>query len=247
MWLVNFIRFGCIVSAMIRKLVSRIRGNKGGGGEKGECYYVLKRMTEKGGWAKVLELSNPVSPDDIYKHLEAGVYRLDKYVKGETKFDVVWGPIQVYGDVPDAEEGVSVKSRRRTVSSKGDIFSFIEELERYSEELDRLAEVGVKLAKLGGKSVIEVPEGRTVEDVLVDMLDQLRNRWEKLDGLFGKSRVRGEEAEIPIEGKIPAWMVYAPRAVERVLDNVERRLERWGMINGSEEIVEEIPEFPKME
>lgn len=148
-------------------------------------------------------------------------------------------------DELEIEEVVSSRRRRRK-SDLDSIAEFVESIERMSEHFEKLGEVGIKLAKLSGKPVVELPDGRNFEDYVIDMMDNMKKKWEKLDSLFGKSRVKGGEAEIPVDGKIPAWMVYAPQLADRIMDNVERRLEKFGLIEKNEE-VKSVPEFPKLE
>ena len=137
--------------------------------------------------------------------------------------------------------------KRRKKNPFDSLIEFLEGLNEMSERIDQMGEIGVKLARIAGKPVITLPEGKDFDEYVVDMLDRMRDKWERLDSLFGKSRVRGDEAEIPIDGKIPAWMVYAPQLVERVMDNVEKRLEKMGLIEKGGEEVKNIPEFPKLE
>lgn len=149
-------------------------------------------------------------------------------------------------DELEIEEVVSSRRRRRK-SDIDSIAEFVESIEKMSEHFEKLGEVGVKLAKLSGKPIIEIPNGGSFEDYVIEMMDNMKKKWEKLDSLFGKSRVRGGEAEIPVDGKIPAWMVYAPQLAERIMDNVEKRLERMGLIESKSEEVKSVPEFPKLD
>ena len=74
------------------------RGKKKGVGEG--VRYILKRREASGGMVKVTELQEPVSIDDLYQSLAPGIYSLHSYRKGQTGFDVVWGPVEVLGEEP---------------------------------------------------------------------------------------------------------------------------------------------------
>ncbi len=135
-----------------------------------------------------------------------------------------------------------VKPRRR---STGDIKSFVEGLKEIKDELEELAEIGTFLARIGGKNVVELPDGKSMEDYVLEMMDTLKSRYDKMRSIFGDSKVKSEDAEVPIDGKVPAWMVYAPKLLDSALDSVERRLEKMGLVNKEDNNVE-IPKFPKL-
>ena len=87
--------------------------------------------------------------------------------------------------------------------------------------------------------------GNVTEDDVIRKLEELRAKYERLEKLFGYSRVRSEDVEVPVKGEIPAWAVYMPRMLERMLDSVERRMRQWGLIGGIGGTSEKMPEFPK--
>jgi len=65
-----------------------------------EVRYILKKRDKTGGMVKVAELQEPTPIDDLYENLVPGMYSLHKYKKGQTGFEVVWGPIEVLGEEP---------------------------------------------------------------------------------------------------------------------------------------------------
>ena len=140
-----------------------------------------------------------------------------------------------------------VSKRRVKLGRKkaNDIKSFVEGLKEIKDELEELAEVGTFLARMGGKNVIEIPDGKSMEDYVLEMMDALRARYDKMRNIFGDSKVRSEDAEVPIDGKVPAWMVYAPKLLDSALDSVERRLEKLGLVSKEDSKVD-VPEFPKL-
>lgn len=141
-----------------------------------------------------------------------------------------------------------IVSKRRVKPGRkkaNDIKSFVEGLKEIKDELEELAEVGTFLARMGGKNVIEIPDGKSMEDYVLEMMDALRARYDKMRNIFGDSKVRSEDAEVPIDGKVPAWMVYAPKLLDSALDSVERRLEKLGLVSKEDSKVD-VPEFPKL-
>jgi len=171
---------------------------------------------------------------------------------------IVWKQMYEYRDVEDeGEEEEDVvdeidytrrRSRRRRKSDLEVLTEFVDKLDEISEKLDKLGNIGVKLARFGGKNIVELPEGKTMEDYVIDMMEKLKEKKEKLDKVLGESKVRDKEAELPIEGKVPAMMVYAPKMLEQMLDITERKLKRMGLLGEDYGSVsrKEVPEFPKL-
>ncbi len=212
---------------------------------KADGFWLLRKRTEKGGWKKVMRLDEYISPEDVYKDLSAGVYRLDFYLNGSSKPKTEW-TIEVAGTEEEAvEKGmVSNKVDTKTIGSRSpfdSLMSFVDELSRISEDADKLAAF---LNRLSGRM--------SLEDAL-NTMSRYREQFDKIASVMGyvrsDGRVRSEESELPIEGKIPAWAVYAPRAVDNVLDIVEKRLKKMGLVeeeDGSDVINKSLPEFPEL-
>jgi len=201
------------------------------GGER----YVLKRQGPGGGMQKVMTLMEPVSPDDIYKHLEPGVYCLDVYRKGQSGFERVWGPIKVLGeeDVKKAEKG----GGGRPVTAGFSLLGVLQEIKRLRED-----------AKEEYEALKEIFEGKqiTVDD-LIDALGRLKNQYNKLDQLFG-TRTSGVEP-VKYKGELPVWMhpKALPELIDSSLERIERRLIKWGVIprEGAQEVEGPLMKFPE--
>jgi len=84
------------------------------------------------------------------------------------------------------------------------------------------------------------------KDVL-EILETLRSRYERLDRIFGE-KVKGTEQPI-YEGKIPVWLHphVIPELIDTSLDKVERRLEKWGLIESGAQPSqpEDLMKFPE--
>jgi len=238
----------------------RIKGLFKGGKKEPRARYILKMKTEKGGWRSVAEFDHPITMQEFLQLAESGEimvynraeYRLDEYVEGTRGAKTLWGPVQYVSEEEEALEPEikeeRIKPRRRREPFR-DLESFLEELESQLEVLDRLSALGVRLAKLGGRTVIDVPSNKSVEDFLVDQMAKLKEKYDRLSEIFGSSKLRAEETEIPVEGKVPASLVfalkYAPDAIDKVMDKVERRLKRMGLLGGGGEYQTiTVPPFP---
>lgn len=180
--------------------------------------YVLKRRDPKsGGMKKAMELAEATTAEDLYPHLEPGIYSLHRYRKGLVGFEVVWGPIQVEGVV--SGETATLK---RTASPLGALGQMLKDIKAFREEGKEAYETLGML--FGGKGV-------TTDDV-IDKWAELAEKKKKLDNMFPSASTKSEE--IPISGTIPALAVYAPTMVDRAMDAVEKRMIRWGLISKSE-------------
>jgi len=244
----SFIFWG-FSSFMLGKLLKRKGAEGGAVVEKRGVQYILwhcPKGTKSRNKVKTYDELPPfdVWVEDIRVYGEEGTYMLQEFIpegdSGVGTFGrVIWKQEFVMSD----EEREERDERRKRRSGLDGLVSFVKQIEEMQSELQKLGDVGLFLARLGGKNVVTLPEGKSIDDFMVEAMDSVRQKWERLDQLFGRSRVRGEDAEIPVDGKIPAWMVYAPQLFEKVLDNVERRMSRWGLVGGKEV---EVPEFPKL-
>lgn len=202
-----------------------------------EWRYILKRRNDKtGGMEKAMELAGPQTVEELYPHLEPGVYALHRYRKGKTGFDSVWGPVQVEGEV--AEER---KTASRTTSGLGALGQMLHDIQAIQKEGKEAYET---LGLLFGD------RSPTTDDI-VDKWAELADKKKKLDIIFPSASTKSEE--IPISGSIPALAVYAPTIVDRSLDAVEKRMARWGFLSkegsgvpdlGKGNLIE-LPEKPK--
>jgi hypothetical protein len=75
--------------------------------------------------------------------------------------------------------------------------------------------------------------GEVKQRSLLDEIREARQQQKDLNEAFPLSTSKSQD--IPIAGSIPAWMVYAPQVVDQAMDNVEKRLNRWGLIEGAAE------------
>jgi len=222
-------------------LMDRLKGlfKRGGKEEKKvQETYVLKVKTPKGGWRKFREFDQFVTPDEVIDELPPGIYRLDVHREGQRGFEVAWGPIAAYDTEEELEEmgieGESRRPRKRALEGGvGALETLIDELDKQAQVMEKLGELGLKLARFSGQPVVPLEPGKTYEDMIIDGLMKMRQKYEELDKIFGTSKLKGSEAELPIEGKIPAWAVYAPRLLTQMLDSVEMRLYKWGLLGES--------------
>lgn len=219
---------------LLDKLKGLIRRGGESQTEKG-VKYVLKYKAPNGGWRKFKEFDHFVSPDDIIEELPPGQYRLDVHREGQRGFEVVWGPIVAFDSDEQLEEmGIpTAQNKRSSVGPGGSldvIDQFVEQLEKQIEVMQKLGDLGLKLAVLSGKPIQVIEPGKSQEEVILEGLMKMRERYEQLDKIFGTSKLRGQEAELPIEGKVPAWAVYVPKMVDQMIDTMESRLRRLGLL-----------------
>jgi len=203
--------------------------------------YILKRQNkETGGMAKVSEFAEIVEIEDLYKDLVPGIYALHKYSKGKSGFDVVWGPIEVTGNGGDEGETTSRKGKGSALEQMVGVLKGMAELQKNAkEEFDVIAPF-FGYGGAGGK------EPKTLLEELKDAKDQ----YELLGGFFG-DRTSGD-APISYKGEVPIWLhpKLIPGLADNIMDNIEKRLGRWGALpsaktNERKKIEDELPAFPQ--
>ena len=211
------------------------RGKKKGVGEG--VRYILKRREASGGMVKVTELQEPVSIDDLYQSLAPGIYSLHSYRKGQTGFDVVWGPVEVLGEEPKERTAKVVRG-----SPFAGLREFAEEMKQVKEDIT------VAFETLGPMAGFEKP-GESKSKTILEQLKEAKTEQRELNELFPSSTTKS--ADIPISGSIPAALVYAPQAIDQSMDAIEKRLRRWGLVEeegvgavGHREVIR-MPEKPK--
>ena len=202
-----------------------------------EVRYILKKQGPGGGMVKVSELTEPQPIEDLYQNLVPGMYSLHKYKKGQTGFEVVWGPVEVLGEEAPKEGAAAVRR-----SPFAGLREWANEMKEAKEDLAGAFEV---LGPMAGYT--KAGEGK--QKTVVEQLQEAKAQKVVLDDLFPGSTTKSED--VPIEGKIPAWLVYAPQVVDKSMDSIEKRLTRWGLIeeqgvgSGGEKEFIRLPEKPK--
>jgi len=229
--------------------------------EEGFTKFVLKVMNPKkrGGWEKVAEFEDVVTPDEVVTMLDegtiekvipGGIYRLDGYVHG--KFKTLW-KIKYFPDEMEEEEEERREVRheqelRRRVGGLGELDALVEQLRAVAEQRKKLAELAELLSEVAGTK-------RATEEDLIDAFMSLKKKYDKLQELFGTVKASmPEEAQIPIKGEIPAWAVYLPNVLDKMMEKVEQRLNRIMKITSGETEGEQqrsvsappFPEFPEV-
>ncbi len=177
--------------------------------------YVLKRRASNGGMAKVMELKAPVTIEDVYQHLEPGIYALHKYTRGQSGFEQMWQH-EVLGE----ERQKAVTTEKKTSPFSG-LRQFAEDIKSAQDDLNEAFTILGPM--MGFKK-----EGESKTKSVVEQLKEAKEDLKTLQELFPPATTGAKE--IPVRGDIPAWMVYAPQAVDILLDNVEKRLYKWDLI-----------------
>lgn len=183
--------------------------------EEQRAKYVLKKKT-KAGWTKVMDLPKMMSPDELYPALSPGVYVVHKYEKGASGFTDSGPVFEVMGEEKKEE---AVQPRTRSV------FSGLREMaEDFKGMKEDLAVFFTTFGPIFGFKSAEEAKPKS----LLEELKEARMMKEDLDKIFPSSTTKSQE--IPISGSIPAWMVYAPKVVDESMENIEKRLRRWGVV-----------------
>lgn len=203
---------------------------------KEQAKYVLKKKA-KNGWIKAMELPRMMTPEELYPNLAPGFYIVHKYEKGATGFTEAGPVFEVLGEEPP--ERATMPRRQSPLAG---LREYAEEMKGIKDDLSVFLEVFGPMAgysKLGENE----PKG------LIEQLKEAREMKDTLETIFPSSTTKSEA--VPISGSIPAWMVYAPEVVDRSMDNIEKRLRRWGFIEeiglgaGGEREIIKLPEKPK--
>jgi len=201
-----------------------------------EGKYVLKRQAESGGMAKVMDLAGPTSIDELYQHLEPGIYALHQYKKGQSGFDVVWGPVEVQGDKP----------ARPSAAKGGGGGSALETFASYATELAKLKEdAKAQFEAIAPLFGFGTPAGEPKS--IIEQLREARDDYNALGDFFG-DRTSGAEP-IKYEGAVPIWLHpgLIPELLDTSLEKIERRLTKWGVVDDEKDKVkvdDDLPPFP---
>jgi len=194
--------------------------------------YQLKRYYTGYGWRVVARFDKPKDPDELSGQLEPGRYRLDK-VAADGKFEPLWtiGVKDEEGRIPSDVVPAGVGARRTEV--KIELPEILKALKRFKEE-----------GKAAFEFMRELFEPKTIsEEDLANMMEVLRRKKEAIDKIFG-TPVK-TSGEVTYDGKVPVVLHpdVIPGVIDRSLDTVERRLEKWGVIEAKQpELKPKVPE-----
>jgi hypothetical protein len=188
--------------------------------------YVLQREYRAGrrrDWMEEGIYDRPITADEVAKQIEEGKmqpgrYRLDK-VQGNTVTTEWVATFRREGEEPEEqeeEEPLPKMPRESTIRRLKDVLLEVKEVKDDLKELAQLL--------------------NEITNPQIDMekaVDEYFEKAEKMARRLGyvPAATVGERDKIPVEGKIPAALVYAPKAIEDTLEAVEKRLVRWGIIS----------------
>lgn len=197
-------------------------------GEEGiKCYQVKQFWNRK--WGKVEEdFTSKIEPKDLDGMLEAGRYRIDAVMIGGG-FKVI-ETFQVPDEKGEIPIGDAVEKKVKE-EGEDDIDKFINGVDKLIEKKEHLDETLIKLHTLFGGGTTDKPQG-----TLRDMLKAEYTDFQSLAGIFGytKGGVRTSAFDgIPVEGKFPAWAIYGPEILDKYMERIEGRLEKWGILENN--------------
>ncbi len=216
-------------------IFDRFKRKKGKEKQAADKTYILTRQGADGGMRKVMDLAKDMTPEELYPVLEAGIYAVHIYTKGQNGFDS--GPMfKVDGKESEKHE----KGERKQSPFSG--------MKDFLEEWKGMKDDAKSVAVLFGEMFSE--KKVTMDDAMAYM-DTLKKHKDTLDGLFPSATTGNRD--IPLSGSIPAWMAFVPQVIDQSANALEIRLQRWGLIEavGASELSKEedpirLPEKPKM-
>jgi hypothetical protein len=195
--------------------------------------YVLKRQLGSGGMAKVAEVAaNEASLEEFMKtdlcaSLTRGRYSVHAYKKGKSGFRVVWGPLALGRSEAEAEAMAAAP--------------------RIPREVDAAALEKAMKPILEAKKIVDAFDKTFGRGALLNSLKSLKAEYDELGGLFGTKQTTTADEPLQYEGKLPAWA--HPKAVvgtvNQVLDTIETRGKRWGLIGEENQPKEELLKLPE--
>lgn len=214
-------------------------------------YVLLFRPKGSRGWIPIDSFEEPIDEEtaESMEYFEKpGLYMLqDKTGGGFGK--PVWKK-RVEGEEEGEEEmkfvGRKTESDVVAQAIENDMLRAVRwfKLPAIIQEAAKKAFQGIPLS--GGGVTPWEAEGKSFEDWFMEQQKKMRERFKEMAEIYGyvpaSARV-GESDKIPVKGEIPAWFVYAPDFVDKMLQRFEDRLKRWGMIE-TKEVKTEMPEFP---
>ena len=207
--------------------------------EEKETYYLQYQPAGQKGWVPVERFAFPIEVKDAMQYMnDAGVYNLQKRVGGMIAGYAWDKPYVVKGE---AEEGVTVERDTSRVHSDAVAKAIEDDMVRAVRwfKLPQMIQSSIKQA-FGG----EVPFGEGGSSggskSLKEQLTEMRKEYDDLGSIFG-SVTDTQTKKIPVKGEIPAWLVYMPDITDQMMENVEKRLGKWGLIG------EEVPKRKMLE
>ena len=209
-----------------------------------EARYILKKQGKGGGMTKVSELTEPTTIEELYESLSPGIYSLHKYKKGQTGFEVVWGPVEVLGEA-EAATTIATTPRRN-------MFSGMREM---AEDITAMKEdMTVFMGVFGPIFGYGKPEEGKERKTIFEEIKEARGMQKDLNEIFPLASTGGGvgASTIPVSGSIPAIAVYLPQVIDESMGRIEQRLQRWGLIGetnpleGEGREIIKLPEKPKM-
>jgi len=238
----------------------RKKKERGVKSEKGVSYRLVWMPRGKKGWKEVEAFAFPVKPDECEElMLKAGSYQLQKRVMGNIAGYEWTEPYTVEKDVEGASSDVvEVDTGKPKLTDSDKIMQLIEDDLLRGLRWVKLPELiaqayakvgGVNLTGSGGKGDGEPVKQKSIGELLAEG----KAEYDKLASFFApKGSTTTKEMEIKVEGTIPAWLAWGPEFVDRAMDKVEKRLDKWGLIGGEEKEVEKgpllkLPDKPSVE
>lgn len=196
-------------------ILDRFKGKKSKKETVEGIKYILVRKGAKGGYEKVLDLPELKTPDELYQALSPGTYCIHIYKKGQSGFESTEA-FTVEGD-SDTQE-VAPQQPQTPFSA------LRTQLEGMATLQKEMLEIGELFATLSGTK-----KSTTVE--LMETVKALKAEKDLLNELFPGATTASNE--IPIEGKIPAWMAALPGITETMMGTIEKSLNKWGLTGSS--------------
>lgn len=248
------------IGEIVRKILRR---------EEKEKYILLWREPGTRERHPIAEYDYPVEKDEIEGMLtEPGEYLLMKKFKGRWAGKVWDKPIVIREEEVAERVEESIKNVKKRKVDSDAIAEAIEEdlvrgfrwltLPQMISQAFKKAQEQVNIPQLFGSERSEgvVSDSKNFKKMLLET----KKEFDELAELFGYAPKREtdiQEKRIPVKGEIPAWLVYMPDAVDTALEKIERRLERWGVVEkkeseiekameGEEELIK-LPEKPKID
>lgn len=211
--------------------------------EEKEAYYLQYQPAGQKGWVPVERFNFPITINEAQQYmLEPGVYNLQKRVGGMIAGYAWDEPYTVKGarveEVEEEKGGKVTDSDRISKAIEDDMVRAVRWF-----KLPKMIQQAIRGAFGDENPIGEMVEGGAAVVTakgIKDVLKGMKNDWKDLDDIFG-SKATTEDKKIPVEGTIPAWLVYMPDIIDQMGEKIEKRLEKVGLIG------EEVPKKKMLE
>ena len=193
----------------------------------------------------VMQFEHRVEPSEIdWKSLPKGLYRL-QVVRGGRFGEILWTHKNDEGVEPDEAEELMARLRKLVGKKKIKPEDIMESMDRDIKRVEAWISLFERMKKVG-----KVGRGGLLDDDMLKRLKELKDQIGQVAEIFGYRRpeavvqpqpaaspIQFSFGQVPVSGSVNANLLTAYFMFKEALDELDKRMEKWGLIpkEGGEE------------